>query len=59
MKVINLESWAGEDFSCQPGEEIDLPDAIALARIAVGLCQPLPAKPKTTSRSKDADQAII
>lgn len=38
MKVKNLESWAGEDFSYAPGEIIDLPDDVAAARIEAGLC---------------------
>lgn len=40
MRVRNLISWAGHDFSYVPGEEIDLPDDVAAARIAEGLAEP-------------------
>jgi hypothetical protein len=46
MKVVNLEPWAGLDFGYAPGEEIDLPDAVATDRLAAGLCR-LPDPPKS------------
>lgn len=39
MRVRNLTPWAGNDFSYAPGDEIELDDAIAEARIADGLCE--------------------
>ncbi|MGC4050975.1 MAG: hypothetical protein QM757_16545 [Paludibaculum sp.] len=43
MRVTNLQSWAGENFSYLPGEVIDLPKAIATARIKAGLASPIQA----------------
>lgn len=43
MKVRNLVSWAGEDFSHAPGDVIELPDDIAEARKAAGLAEEPPA----------------
>lgn len=51
MLVVNLVSWAGANFYCAPGEAIDLPDEVAEARIAAGLCAPMPA---VTKKSKAA-----
>lgn len=39
MKVRNLISWAGPDFSFLPGDIIDLDDETATARIAAGLAE--------------------
>lgn len=41
MKVINLVSWAGLDFSYLPGQEIEVDDHVGLARIAAGLAAPV------------------
>lgn len=41
MRVTNLQSWAGENFSYLPGEVVDLPKAIATARIKAGLASPI------------------
>lgn len=54
MRVKNLVPWAGDDFSCSPGEEIELADDVALARIEAGLCEAiddLPAKSKKAKRA--------
>jgi hypothetical protein len=40
MIVRNLVAWVGPDFDRLPGEEIDLPDDVAQARIEAGLCEP-------------------
>jgi hypothetical protein len=46
MKVRNLIAWAGDKFSYQPGDEIELDDKIAAARIEAGLAAPIePAAP--------------
>jgi hypothetical protein len=37
LKVINLSSWAGRHFSLAPGDLIDMPEAVALKRLAAGL----------------------
>lgn len=37
MLVTNLVSWAGPDWTCLPGEQIDLPDDVAVARLEAGL----------------------
>lgn len=54
MRVRNLQAWAGEEFSYVAGDEIDLPDDIAQARIDAGLCEPVIAtakrKPKTETQ---------
>ena len=42
MRVVNLHSWAGLNFSCAPGEEIELPDDVAAARLDLGLVAPVP-----------------
>lgn len=34
-----MVSWAGVEFCYHPGQEIELPDYIATARIAEGLCR--------------------
>lgn len=39
MKVENLVSWAGLDFSYVGGEILDLDDEVAEARIAAGLAR--------------------
>ncbi|MDB5618459.1 hypothetical protein [Tardiphaga sp.] len=39
MKVINLSSWAGRSFDLAHGEFIDMPDDMAVARIAAGLAR--------------------
>jgi hypothetical protein len=46
MLVINLVAWAGLDFSYDHGAVIDLPDDVAKARIAAGMAEPAPEKPK-------------
>lgn len=61
MKVRNLQSWAGENFSYLPDEVIELPDAVALARIEAGLVEsvtgeqgelPLDAPAKSVKKAK-------
>lgn len=42
MKVVNLVSWAGLRFSYQPGEEIELDETTARARINLGLAAEIP-----------------
>lgn len=37
MKVINISSWAGRNFSVAHGALIDMPEAVALKRLAAGL----------------------
>jgi hypothetical protein len=37
MLVKNLTSWAGENFSYMPGDEIEIDDATAIARCEAGL----------------------
>lgn len=51
MKVINVESWVGPEFAYNPGEEIELPDQIALARLEAGLAAP-------TASPLDEDRAV-
>ena len=41
MLVRTLVSWAGPNWFAQPGDEIDLPEEIAAARIEAGLAEPL------------------
>lgn len=43
MLVTNLVSWAGDDFSSVPGDVIDLPDTVAVARVNAGLAALIPA----------------
>ena len=47
MKVINNVPWSGQDFAYTPGDEIEIPDAVATARIKEGLCSRItePTKP--------------
>lgn len=63
MRVVNVNSWAGESFSYRPGEVIELPDNVAEARIELGLARPLgemeplfedaaPVKSKKSARKK-------
>ena len=58
MLVRNLAVWAGVDFSASPGDELDLPDDVAQARIAAGLCEPIVAvekpAPKVIRNKPDA-----
>lgn len=44
MKVINSVPWAGLDFSYLPGQAIELPDEVAVARINLGLATEFKAK---------------
>ena len=44
MRVINLQAWAGENFSYVAGDVIDLPDAVANGRIRAGLAAPVAAE---------------
>lgn len=39
MRVINLVSWAGQDFDYKVGEAIELPKDVAEARIEAELCR--------------------
>ncbi len=39
MLVVNLVSWAGEDFSHAPGAVVELDEAVARGRIAAGLAE--------------------
>lgn len=61
MRVKNLHPWAGEDFSFSPGQEIELDDDIALARIEAGLCEAIDEAPaggkKKKSKAKTPDPA--
>ena len=61
MRVKNLHPWAGNDFSYLPGEEIELDDEVAVARIEAGLCEALPgseAAPKAKGKkAKAAEEA--
>lgn len=53
MLVRNLVSWAGMDFSFVPGQEIDLPDEVAEARIAAGLVEAIePAAGEAPKRGR-------
>lgn len=54
MQIINTVSWAGHDFSFSPGDTIDLPDEIALARIEAGLADALPAAKKAPAKKAEA-----
>lgn len=45
MKVINLVSWAGLDFSYIPGQEIEVEDHVGEARIAAKLAAPVETPP--------------
>lgn len=54
MIVKNLVAWAGPDFSCLPGEEIDLPDDVATARVEAGLCAWI-EQPKAKGRKNNND----
>lgn len=40
MLVKNLVPWAGERFSYNPGDVIDMPEDMAKARIEAGLASP-------------------
>lgn len=40
MRVRSLVSWAGPLFEVHPGDIVDLPDAVAEARIRQGLAEP-------------------
>lgn len=62
MKVVNLVSWSGMEFSYAPGDEIELPDNVATARIALGLCREItdptitpPSISKRPVKSKDGE----
>ena len=44
MLIVNLVSWAGDDFSAAPGDVLDLPDDVAADRIAAGLASIVPAE---------------
>ena len=62
MRVKNLQAWAGTEFSYLPGDEIELDDDVATARIEAGLCEALPgsepakAKPKKPKASDEAPE---
>ena len=45
MLVRNLVPWSGLDFSFAPGDELDLPDGVAQARIDAGLAEPVAPDP--------------
>ena len=45
MLVKNLVSWAGQNFNYEPGELIEMPDAMAKARIKAGLAVESDGKP--------------
>ena len=40
MRIRSLVSWLGSTFNARPGQEIEVDDAIAAARIAAGLAEP-------------------
>lgn len=53
MQVVNLPAWAGDDFSYAPGQVIDLPADVALARIDAGLAAPvMPPAPAEDAPAK-------
>jgi hypothetical protein len=53
MRVKNLQAWAGTDFSYLPGDEIELDDDVATARIEAGLCEALPgSEPSNKAKGK-------
>jgi hypothetical protein len=39
MRVRTTTPWSGHDFNLVPGDEIDLPDDVAQARINAGLAE--------------------
>jgi hypothetical protein len=51
MKVRNLVPWSGPNFYFEPGRELDLPDEVAAARCARGLCEPIEAEPNEAPES--------
>ena len=60
MRVKNLPSWAGDDFSYAPGQIIDLDDVTAQARINAGLAEAVeeaPADPPTPETEPEAPAA--
>lgn len=59
MRVKNLVSWSGPDWQSDPGDEIDLPDDIALARVAAGLCATLPITKVSTKLTQPTKLASL
>lgn len=59
MKVVNLQAWAGLEFSFTAGEILELPDEMALARIEAGLASPVEGdgfeEPKKARRKKASE----
>lgn len=60
MRVINLQAWAGGDFSHLPGDVIELQDEIAQARIEAGLAAPVDdaGEVPQTKKGKKAKKGI-
>lgn len=58
MRVKNLESWSGHDFSYVPGEIIEIDDDIALARIAGGVCAAIDEEPAPTKRKVKKEEPV-
>lgn len=58
MKIRNLHSWAGLDFSFAPDEIIDLPDDIAQARIDAGLAEVVKEKKPLSKLFKPEAEGI-
>lgn len=46
MLVKNLVNWAGDRFVYEPGDLIEMPNDVALARIEAGLAVPHDGKPE-------------
>lgn len=52
MLVVNLVSWGGPNFAHDEGDEIELPDDVAEARIRAGLAAPPSAAPVVPARTR-------
>lgn len=55
MLVRNLVPWSGLDFGFAAGDELDLPDDVAQARIDAGLAEsvePAPAEVPAPRRAR-------
>jgi predicted phage tail protein len=59
MKIVNLVSWAGENFSYIPGDVVEIDDEIGAARIEAGLASAVDAAQQKWTRLDTAVDVTI
>jgi ribosomal protein L21 len=52
VRFLNTQSWVGEKFCAQPGDIIELEEAIAIAREKAGLGSVVVDKSKVKAKDK-------